>query len=177
MRIIAGKYKSRSLFYPKNRSCRPTQDRVREALFSILGNRVSGSRFLDLFAGSGSVGFEALSRGAKEVVLADKDVTFLIKNRSIFEEKVRIIRKTFKQALKMPLGKFDLIYIDPPYDLISGYEASLKVIGDSDILQNGALVVCEQKLHATYDIGSFTEKSRYCYGDTELVIYHLETEL
>lgn len=120
MRIVAGKYKAKKLFVPSGQNVRPTLERTREALFSILyskGIDFSQTSVLDVFAGTGAFGFEALSRGAKKVTFVDKDVLLVNKNATLFEkdkEKIKIIKA---DVLKMPFIKetFDLVFMDAPY--------------------------------------------------------------
>jgi 16S rRNA (guanine966-N2)-methyltransferase len=153
MRIIAGKYKGRRLKVFEGRRIRPTSDRVREALFSILGDKVKGSRVLDLFAGSGALGLEALSRGADKVVFVEKasaareiirdNITALS-----VESRCEVIPGDYRNALKSLGDKsvsFDLILADPPYrDTENGAaENILSLIGESDTLRENGLVVIE----------------------------------
>ena len=122
MRIIGGKYKSRKIKFQKNDEIRPTADNVREAVFNMLHN-VNNLTVLDLFAGSGSYGLEALSRGANKIYFNDinrKAVSVITENISLFSEnnKVVITNLDYKKALSNYLKadlKFDLIFIDPPY--------------------------------------------------------------
>jgi 16S rRNA (guanine966-N2)-methyltransferase len=123
LRIIAGTYKGRRLFAPKGVAVRPTADRVKEAVFSALGQAVTGARVLDLFAGSGGLGLEALSRGAARVVFVDRDpavLAVLRRNLDLIPEDrapVRVIRADLAKSWK-PLagaGPFDLVFMDPPY--------------------------------------------------------------
>ena len=120
MRIIAGKYKGKKLDSVKGDATRPTLDRVRENLFNILSARVVGARFLDLFAGTGAIGIEALSRGARDVVFCDqsKDAVRVINaNLRVVGERQRVICADYKECLRALRGeKFDIIYLDPPYE-------------------------------------------------------------
>jgi len=123
MRIIAGKARSRTIEAPKGRDTRPTLDRVRENLFNILQRRTYDARVLDLFAGSGALAMEALSRGAAHAVLVDKDrqahqVEKLNAEKLGFAGDCRILLMDWKQAASMLQGegeKFDLVFLDPPY--------------------------------------------------------------
>lgn len=126
MRVIAGTYGGRRLVAPKGDVARPTQDRVREAWFSILGAEVEGARVLDLFAGSGALGLEALSRGARSAVFVEKARASLVAlEKNIAELGVGDVATVVKgDALKyaeaiLPLG-YDLVFADPPYDLGAG---------------------------------------------------------
>lgn len=122
LRIIAGEFKGRLLKTPKRNATRPTQSVVREALFNICQEEVVGARFLDLYAGSGAVGFEALSRGAAHVVFVEKSspaLQCLRGNAAALqvERKVEILAADVPQAIKRLSGQpsFELIYLDPPY--------------------------------------------------------------
>lgn len=121
MRVIAGKYKGRTLFSPKDQSIRPTTDRIKENVFNLLQNRISGSRFLDLFGGSGAMTVEALSRGAACAVTVDasRDSIALIKknfHKVGVGSEAELLELTYDIALKRLAGRsFDLIYLDPPY--------------------------------------------------------------
>ncbi|MEA1929060.1 MAG: 16S rRNA (guanine(966)-N(2))-methyltransferase RsmD [Candidatus Auribacterota bacterium] len=153
MRIIAGKFKGRRLKVLKGSRIRPTSDRVREALFSILGDKVVGSRVLDLFAGSGALGLEALSRGAKEVVFVEKAraAREIIRDNIIslgLEKECEFVPGDYRVALER-LGErgtlFDLMLVDPPYRDTEEGEAEniLSQIGGSDTLRVNGLVVIE----------------------------------
>ena len=124
MRIIAGRFKGVRLPSPRNKSVRPTTDRVREALFSALGDAVQDSRVLDLFAGTGAFGFEAVSRGAESVVFVDQDrlVTKLLSQTAgslNVQDRVVILTLTASQAIAKLAGlgrKFGIVFLDPPYE-------------------------------------------------------------
>lgn len=124
MRIIAGRFRGRSLAVPKSRALRPTADRVREAVFSILGGRVVGSRVLDLFAGTGALGLEALSRGAACAVFVDYHRSSVALIRSNLERCQVKPSEAHLMCLTVPSAvarletqgrRFDLIFMDPPY--------------------------------------------------------------
>lgn len=120
MRVIAGTHGGRELTAPKGRGTRPTSDRVREALFSILGD-VGGLRVLDLFAGSGALGIEALSRGAAEATLVDSAgaaVTSIRRNLEALRLDAQVVRQPadrFLQAASRDARQYDLVFLDPPY--------------------------------------------------------------
>jgi len=153
MRIIAGKFKGRRLNMFKGTRIRPTSDRVREALFSILGDTVRGSRVLDLFAGSGALGLEALSRGAEKVVFVekDRDAREIIRDNITdlaMEAFCEVIPGDYRNILKRLGNKhdsFDLILADPPYQDTEGGAAEniLSLIGEFDTLRKNGLVVIE----------------------------------
>jgi 16S rRNA (guanine966-N2)-methyltransferase len=123
MRIIAGLHKGRTLKTPKWNGLRPTSDKLRETLFNILQARVEGARVLDLFAGTGAVALEALSRGAAAATCVDSDrraAALIAENAALCRETGRcvIIRDSVERALAKPLpgGPFDIVVLDPPYD-------------------------------------------------------------
>ena len=151
MRVIAGKYKGRTLFSPKDQAIRPTTDRIKENVFNLLQGRILGSRFLDLFGGSGAISIEALSRGAVSAVTVDasRESVELIKknfNKVGVGREGEIIELAYEVALKRLTGrKFDLIYLDPPYKApyISDIFAKIALC---DLLDEEGVVVYE---HAT----------------------------
>lgn len=154
MRIIAGSAKGHRLSLPKGKSIRPTTDRVREALFNILAPRIQGAAFLDLYAGSGSVGLEALSRGASFVVFVDMAassidaVTGNLKKSGFPNDKViickgdviRVLAQLNKDALS-----FDFVFMDPPYTC-GLVERTLVALNSSSLLRPSGLVVVEHSV-------------------------------
>jgi 16S rRNA (guanine966-N2)-methyltransferase len=155
MRIIAGKYRSRQLKSLKGLSLRPTSDRLRETLFNVLGELVSGASFLDLFAGTGAVGIEALSRGARHVTFVEKHapaMALIKKNLEALEIRgnVRLLTKDALHALEQlasePLSansRIDLLFLDPPYAEKAQYTEILSFLGDAALLAENAVVVAE----------------------------------
>ena len=119
VRIIAGKWRSRLVSFPPAAELRPTPDRVRETLFNWLGQRVDGLACLDLFAGSGALGFEALSRGAASVVMVESDrevVKALLESARLLEaEGVEVVQSDALKYLANARGKFDVVFVDPPF--------------------------------------------------------------
>ena len=150
MRVITGKYKGRSLVAPKNLT-RPTLDRMKETLFNIIGTNLQGATMLDLFAGSGQIAIECLSRGAKRVILCDnsKDAIAAIKlNFAKIGETPDIMFGDFRDCLRSLNVKMDFIFVDPPYQ--SGYYLEvLDLIYKYNVLNKEGIVVCE---HAADDI-------------------------
>ncbi|MDH7498150.1 MAG: 16S rRNA (guanine(966)-N(2))-methyltransferase RsmD [Syntrophomonadaceae bacterium] len=149
MRVIAGKAKGRKLKAPAGLDTRPMTDRIKESLFSILGARVPGSRVLDLFAGSGAVGIEALSRGAAWAVFVDRDaraVGVLKENLGTcgMDPAAEVYRSDVQRALQVLEERgcrFDLVFLDPPFaDLQAGTDA-LGMLDRGDLLERGATVV------------------------------------
>ena len=150
MRIIAGEARGRRIEAPEGRNTRPTLDRVRENLFNMLQGEISGSQVLDLFAGSGALSFEALSRGAEYACLVDHDrkaSAVQMKNADIlgYRDRTKIITSDFRRALKEieSTGKcFDMVFLDPPYamlDLTDVFTGLIPVLGE------GATVVLEHE--------------------------------
>ena len=157
MRIIAGKCRGRVLRTPGlgsvNAGIRPTADRVKEALFSILGNRIRGAKVLDLYAGTGALGLEALSRGADRAVFVDNgDAALALLNKNVelcgFSERSIIIRRDLTRGLAFlpglaPAGGFDLIFLDPPYRQGS-VALFLNGLADLPLLAPDGLVIAEE---------------------------------
>ena len=151
MRVIAGKYKGRTLFSPKDQSVRPTTDRIKENVFNLVQGRVLDAAFLDLFGGSGAMSVEALSRGAAKAVTVDasRESAELIKRN--FQKvgvgrEAQLLELSYDLALRRLSGqKFDLIYLDPPYKA-DYYEDILQRILDNGVLAEGGLILFE---HAT----------------------------
>lgn len=118
VRVVAGEFKGRRLHAPRGARTRPTADRVREALFSMLGD-VSGARVLDLYAGSGALGIEALSRGAESAVFVERDrraLAALRRNLDAVGAEAEVRQQDVARFLGHPEGTFDLVLCDPPYD-------------------------------------------------------------
>lgn len=151
MRIIAGKFRSRILKAPSGLATRPTSDRLRETLFNVLSPRIQGTRFLDLYAGSGAVGIEAISRGAVHVSFVEQSPPSLKTLRANLDSLsitsgYRIesakVAAFLRAAVKSQL-LFDLIFLDPPYDLAGEYESTLSTIGT--LLAPDGLVIAEHR--------------------------------
>jgi 16S rRNA (guanine(966)-N(2))-methyltransferase RsmD len=146
MRIVGGKFRSRVLASFEGEDVRPTSDRAREALFNILYTRVVGARVLDLFAGSGAVGIECISRGAKEVVFNDlsKDSLAVVKKNltalKIESGQAYVTQGDYLACLERATGAFDLIFIDPPYRLDYGKNALEKIAKKGLLTENGVAV-------------------------------------
>lgn len=157
MRIIGGESRGRRLKAPRGRSVRPTSDRTREALFNILSQRIAGSWFLDLFAGAGAVGLEALSRGAERVVMvesSERAARAIEDNASAVgvTERLTLIRGKAAPAargLAAAGAKFDIVFMDPPYRDRKALEQTLAEVAQPDgILAPDAVVVVEHSAHA-----------------------------
>jgi len=176
MRIIGGDAKGKRLFFPAGVRLRPTSDKVREALFNILAFKISGASFLDLYAGCGSVGIEAISRGAKQVVFVEKEKTHTLlikKNLSVFPtyDAVKVFEGTALHFLKKNNDPFDIIFVDPPYADLS--EEILQTLGCCNTVQRTCIIIIEHfhKKNLPDIIGDLSLLKRYRYGGTTLTFY------
>ena len=184
MRIIAGRYRGHPLTAPAGRTARPTTDRVREALFSILGSSVEGASVLDLFAGSGALGLEAMSRGAARAVFVEaspKALASLRKNCArLGADPVRVVRGRVEESLPRLVKdgeSFDLVFLDPPYR--KGLAKKTLDRLDDRLLRPGARVIAEHEAEisppAVAD-GRLSAQDTRRYGDTVLTFYQALTE-
>ena len=177
MRIIAGEFKGRRLESPADYSVRPTTDKVKEALFSILSQQIWGSRVLDLFSGTGNLGLEALSRGAEECVFCDssRDSIRLIKSNIAHckaQEGARVIPGDFRKTLANLDGQFDIILLDPPYD--QGFlEPAFELIREHDLLAEDGVIVAEHRREEELpeEFCGFQKIKERKYGIIKLSIY------
>jgi 16S rRNA (guanine966-N2)-methyltransferase len=184
MRIIAGMFRSRTLEAPAGLATRPTSDRLRETIFNVLAPRIDGAAFLDLYAGSGAVGIEALSRGAKRVTFVEKAPATLKVLRGNLERLALtsgfcIAPRGVGSFLRKPEGgvAFDLVFLDPPYDADAEYAGTLGLLGmASSLLASGAIVIAEhrrkEKLQDRY--GSLSRTRLLEQGDATLSFYAAE---
>ena len=176
MRVIAGIYRHRLLKYPENRlDIRPTKDRIREAFFSSLGD-ISGKSFLDLYAGCGSMGIEAISRGAKEAYFVDisRDAlkyvrdnlnTLGIKNAKVLQNRDLEALQYFKENNI----KFDIIYLDPPYES-NLYEEALSYIYNNDLLNKDGVVAFEANKPVAINPLWSNKIKEYHYGEITVMV-------
>jgi len=170
--------RGRKLYAPPGLGVRPTSDKVKEALFNILSDRIVGASFLDLYAGVGSVGIEALSRGAGTVVFVEKSkkhVGFLKKNLSLspFDGRSEIFCMDATEFLKKRrAGPFDFVFIDPPYEG-EEIEKTLPLLGEGDMIADNGTVVIQHfhKKELSDPIGELRFLRRYKYGETVLSLY------
>ncbi|HEB13106.1 MAG TPA: 16S rRNA (guanine(966)-N(2))-methyltransferase RsmD [Actinobacteria bacterium] len=180
MRVISGTAKGRRLSAPKGQKARPTSDRVKESLFSILNGRVIGSKVLDLYAGTGALGIEALSRGAASAFLVDNDALSIeaIKRNLLatgFEQSATVCRQSSVHALDRLIREkkaFDLIFLDPPYR-IKKSELEVVIGKAAECLSLRGLMVLEHQsglleLDAIQNLISVDERR---YGDTGLSLF------
>jgi len=194
MRIIAGQFKGRNILTKGLRDSRPTSDRVREAIFSVLASRgrIAGSNVLDLFAGSGALGLEALSRGARRAVFVDSDpasIAVIRKNAEsmgLEQQTFGVLRQVEKflapsepKSSENPgnarrVEKYDYIFADPPYRTI-GADSLLAKISESGLLQEGGLIVFEMAkvdlAGLSPEVSGLRRVVEKIYGDTAVVFY------
>ena len=177
MRVISGKARSVQLKTPDGMQTRPTIDRVKEALFSIINFDIPGASVLDLFGGTGQLGIEALSRGAKKSVFVDSNdaACRLIREnlkRTKLESDATVIRSDYLDFLNRTREKFNIIFLDPPYAEVF-LENALNRIAEIDILQSGGIIVTERPLEKELLWGndSYTCSKDYKYGKVLLRIY------
>lgn len=178
MRIIGGKYRSRVLAEFEGENVRPTSDRVREALFNILSMKIYGARVLDLFSGSGALGLESLSRGAKEATFNDfsKDsLAILKKNLAALKipvngEEAKVYNYDYLAFLEQERGRFDLIFLDPPYRFDYG-EKALKKIAEKGLLSENGVAVYERDRPFEGEIEGLEKYDERKYGKTYITFF------
>ena len=183
MRVISGKARGVTLKTPEGMVTRPTTDRVKEALFSIIQFDIPGANVLDLFGGTGQLGIEALSRGAKSTVFVDEreDACRLIREnlrRTKLENSGKVIRSDYLSYLRNSREKFDIILLDPPY-AETFLENSLKMITEIDILQSSGIIVTERPLgkELPWSFNGYIRSKDYKYGNTLLTLYRKESDI
>jgi len=174
MRVIAGQWRARRLLGPpRGAETRPTSDRVREAVFNLLGERVEGARVLDLFAGTGALGIEALSRGAAHVTFVEADrglcetIQTNLENLEAAPEAYALLKRDVRRSVKSLAGPFDLVFVDPPYGHLLEREA-LAVLCAEGSLAPGATVVVE---HASREEVSLPPAAADVLGDADTRAY------
>jgi 16S rRNA (guanine966-N2)-methyltransferase len=179
LRVIGGEKRGFPLASPKGGRLRPTGNRVREALFDILGDRVRDSRFLDLFAGTGAVGIEALSRGAASCLFVEGDsrnIRMILDNLRLchLEGSAEIQEGSLPRCLSRLEGRrrVDLVFVDPPYDTGQG-ELVLNELGLGNLVREGAWVILEHRKSTRLptQLGSLGHMRTVRYGDTALSFF------
>jgi len=184
MKIIAGTLKGRKVLVPTGKRVRPTGAKVKEALFSIIADEVHDAVVLDVFSGSGSVGIEALSRGADSCTFVERDksvIDVLARNLSQFglEDRGKILPLEAKRAMKLlekQNERFDIIFLDPPYSYFVKTKRIVESLSLGGILAPDGLLVWEHAVETTprETIGSFTREREKKYGDTALSFYRVQ---
>ena len=177
MRIIAGLYKGRNLKSPPSMKVRPTSDRLRETLFNVIAPRIEDTRFLDLCAGSGAVGIEALSRGARYATFVDRSrrscqlIEANVELCRIPEEQQEIYCSEANEFLRQTEDSWDLIYFDPPYK--EDYLKTLELIGSKNLLRDLLVVEHHHKNPLPDTVGSLRRTRVLKQGDSALSFYEL----
>lgn len=190
MRVSAGTLKGRRICSGRlpgsSGSClRPTSSKVREAIFDIVRDKISGAAFADLYAGTGAVGFEAMSRGADKVFFVDADKRKTVQLKSLLTgcrcfPKTNIINRDaagFIREAAVKGMKFDILFLDPPYHT-EEIERILPAIGNGDVLYDKGVVIVEHFSKKTMvdKAGKLEKKKTYRYGDTMLTLYQLQKQ-
>jgi len=177
MRVITGKARGVQLKTPEGMLTRPTADRVKEALFSIINFDIPGAKVLDLFGGTGQLGIEALSRGATSAVFVDarEDACKIIREnlrRTKLEGQGKVVRSDYLDYLRCCKEKYDIILLDPPY-AETFLENALNCITEIDILQTGGIIITERPLgkELLLNFEGYTRSRDYKYGNTLLTLY------
>ena len=175
MRVITGSAKGKRLVTPDGRDVRPTPDKVKEGIFSALQFDIEGRRVLELFAGSGQLSMEALSRGAESAVLVDSSpvsIKHIKKNIEIcgFEDSTKVVLSDYASFCAMCRDSFDIVFLDPPYDaglMLPSVKAVLPLMSDY------GLIVCEHppEVQLPEEIGGFSVWRKYRYGKIHLTVY------
>ena len=181
MRVIAGEFKGRILQAPKDSQIRPTSDKVKEALFSMIAAELPGAVAIDLFAGSGGLGLEAVSRGAKRCYFCDsskESLALVQKNVSICKAEARsvLVAGPYQKALRAIPEKADLIFLDPPYDKKSSRKVLLDCfaeISENEALREGGVIAAEHEKDEVLPeaIGGFQKIKEKKYGRVRLTLY------
>lgn len=182
MKIIAGIYRGLKLRSLPGKEIRPTPGRIREAIFDIISNKIVGAEFLDLFSGTGAVGIEAISRGAKKVTFVEIDVRAvnLIKEnlKIIYKDSLpTIIRNNSLQAIKslnINQIKFDIVFLDPPY-FKNYYLKTLQEIDKSTIINEGGLIIVQHSTNVEVksDFKNIFFLKERKYGNSKITIFYI----
>ena len=177
MRVITGKARGIQLKTPEGMQTRPTADRVKEALFSIINFDIPGAKVLDLFGGTGQLGIEALSRGAASAVFVDarEESCRLIREnlkRTKLEQDAKVIRSDYLDYLNRCREQYNIILLAPPYAEVF-LENAIKRITEIDILQSDGIIVAERPLgkELPWEFEGYTRSKDYKYGKVLLTIY------
>lgn len=183
MRVIGGQFKGHKLKAPQGRNTRPTEDRIKENIFNLLSHDYSQFDFLDLFAGSGGLGIELLSRGATKGIFVDKNRRAIQQIKSNLDslnmtDSAQVWSMDYQRALERCIENsyaFDCIFLDPPYDRANFYYQSLKLILDGDLLKDHGKIVVEKDVNTEIDFPQgyrlFKERK---YGNTIILILGLD---
>ena len=175
MRVISGTARGVQLKTPEGLATRPTIDRVKEALFSIIQFDIPGATVLDLFGGTGQLGIEALSRGAKAATFVDaaeKPCALIRENLKRTRLEGKVVRGDYLDYLSSCREQYDIIFLDPPYAEVF-LENALKRITEIDILRSGGIIVTERPLgkELPFEFDGYTRSRDYKYGKVLLTLY------
>lgn len=180
MRIVAGSLKGKKLEGTSSSKMRPTTDKVKEAVFSIIQFKIIGKKFLDLFAGSGQMGLEAISRGAKHAFLVDSQkssIDFIRKNIKSCgcEDSTTVLFRDSVSFLKTTKEKFDIAFLDPPYET-GLLEKTLPML--VHIMNDTGVIICECPFDSNIieNVGPFSLHKKYKYGKIAILVYLNEKE-
>jgi len=180
LRIISGRARGTNLFAPEGLDTRPTLDRVREAIFSMIFTRTDGARVLDLFAGSGAMGLESLSRGAVEADFVDispKACDCVRKNLEKTRlEGAKVLNSDFKTFLSNCTECYDIIFLDPPYEA-GYYSTALDIIKERSLLSDDGIIVLECSVPDGFDCRGFEVYRQRKYGKASVYILQKENSL
>ena len=173
IRITGGKNRSRLLTTPSTGLTKPTMDKVRAAVFNALGDDIVNAKVLDLFSGSGSYGFEALSRGASSVTFVDKQieaVNIIKENASALkEENVKVVNADVVSFLESSDEQYDVVFVDPPYKL-DIYQKVLDLLEDKKLLSDKAVIVLESENPLNIKEEYYKKIKQYNYGTAKIYI-------
>lgn len=183
MRIIGGKYRSRILAEFPGEAVRPTSDRAKESVFNILALRLRGARVLDLFAGSGALGLESLSRGAVEVVFNDlsKDSLAIVKKNlnalkiPVNGAEAKVMQGDYLTCLSIVRGEFDVVFLDPPYRFDYG-KTGLEAIVRRGILKSDGIAVYERDRPFEGEVNGLEKYDERKYGKTYVTFFRLKQQ-
>ncbi|WP_303973833.1 16S rRNA (guanine(966)-N(2))-methyltransferase RsmD [Streptococcus merionis] len=177
MRIVSGQYGGRPLKTLAGKTTRPTSDKVRGAMFNIIGPYFDGGRVLDLYAGSGGLAIEAVSRGMSQAILVEKDrlaQAVIAENIAMTQEadKFTLLKMEDRQALQQVSGQFDLVFLDPPYAKEAIVDV-IKNLDQRDLLSSDVMVVCEtdKSVDLPEEIGSLGIWKQKTYGISKVTVY------
>jgi len=179
MRVITGTARGRRLKTPEDYDIRPTTDNVKESIFNIIQFEIPGRRILDLFGGTGQLGIECLSRGAASAVIVDRDrrsIKLIKENLKTCALDASVVQADSVEYLSC-CGKFDVIFVDPPYD--SGlYAPVLEKINLIDILNENGIIICESRREAVMPemTAPYHKQKEYVYGKVKLTLYSKESQ-
>ena len=177
MRVITGTARGRRLHEPEGMATRPTTDNVKESMFNLIQFDIEGRRVLDLFAGTGQLGIEALSRGAAHCTFVDKGrepIAVIRENlkKTRLEERATVVQADYRSWLKTCRQQYDLILLDPPYAEVF-LETALKIVSEIDILTNSGIIVCERPYEKSLpdEIPGLARYRDYRYGKAAVTIF------